>query len=132
QRRRLEGTSARCNAEMDGRILARHVRLEDGAAEALSRAYATGVLSARGRHRVIRVAQTIADLERHEHVAQSDLLLALSRASAAATRPRSRRELRGSRRNRQRVREMPRALLAAGAAVRPPRPRPRPDHVAAC
>jgi magnesium chelatase family protein len=78
QRRRLAGTRARCNAELDGRMLARHVRLQDDAAGALARAYAVGVLSARGRHRVMRVARTIADLERHERVTQADLLLALS------------------------------------------------------
>jgi magnesium chelatase family protein len=51
----------------------------DSAAEAeLGRAYAAGLLSARGRHRVIRVARTIADLEGHERVRQSDVLLALS------------------------------------------------------
>jgi magnesium chelatase family protein len=78
QGRRLAGTRARCNAEMDGRMLARQVRLQDDAAEALARAYAVGVLSARGRHRVMRVARTVADLEHHERVTQADLLLALS------------------------------------------------------
>ena len=34
----------------------------------LGRAYALGALSARGRHRVLRVARTIADLEAHERV----------------------------------------------------------------
>ena len=35
------------------------------AERALARAYSVGALSARGRHRVLRVARTIADLERH-------------------------------------------------------------------
>jgi magnesium chelatase family protein len=75
---RLSGTAARCNGEMDGRLVRRHVVLETGADEALTRAYAVGALSPRGRHRVLRVARTIADLERHEHVTRADLLTALA------------------------------------------------------
>jgi magnesium chelatase family protein len=44
----------------------------------LGRAYAAGVLSARGRLRVLRVARTIADLHGHERVGEADVLLALS------------------------------------------------------
>jgi magnesium chelatase family protein len=78
QRRRLNGTGARCNGEMDARAVRRHVRLDPDAADALGRAYAIGALSPRGRHRVLRVARTIADLEAHERVMQSDVLTALS------------------------------------------------------
>ncbi len=45
---------------------------------ALARAYAVGALSARGRHRVLRVARTIADLERHDRVTEADVLTALA------------------------------------------------------
>lgn len=75
---RLRGSGATCNGEMDSRQVRDHVRLASGAEEAISRAYASGVLSARGRHRVLRVARTIADLESHERVLESDVLLALS------------------------------------------------------
>jgi magnesium chelatase family protein len=78
QRIRLAGTGASCNGEMDGRAVRRHVRLDDRAADVLGQAYALGALSARGRHRVLRVARTIADLERHERVTQADVLMALS------------------------------------------------------
>jgi magnesium chelatase family protein len=78
QRMRLAGTSARCNAEMDVRLVQRHVRLDGGAELALARAYAVGALSARGRHRVTRVARTIADLERREQVTKADVLTALT------------------------------------------------------
>jgi len=77
QRFRLGG-GARCNGEMDARLVLRHVRLDDAAEQALTRAYAVGALSARGRHRVVRVAQTIADLEGHDCVTHADLLTALS------------------------------------------------------
>jgi magnesium chelatase family protein len=78
QRFRLAGYAARCNGEMDGRLVRRHVRLDDAADRALAQAYAVGALSARGRHRVVRVAQTIADLEAHDRVTHADLLTALS------------------------------------------------------
>jgi len=78
QLRRLRGTAARCNGELDGRSVRRLVRLEEAAAERLARAYAVGVLSARGRHRVLRVARTIADLDGRERVTQDDVLMALS------------------------------------------------------
>jgi magnesium chelatase family protein len=78
QRRRLAGTTARCNGDMDTRIARRHVRLDAGADRALGQAYERGSLSARGRHRVLRVARTIADLEGHEQVALDDVLTALS------------------------------------------------------
>jgi magnesium chelatase family protein len=78
QLHRLRGSGARCNGEMDGRLVRRHVRLEDTAADTLGRAYAVGALSARGRHRVLRVARTIADLERREVVSAADVLTALS------------------------------------------------------
>ncbi len=78
QQRRLAGTGARCNAAMDVGLVDTRVRLRDDAEHELGRAYAIGLLSPRGRHRVVRVARTIADLARHEHVTRDDILLALS------------------------------------------------------
>jgi magnesium chelatase family protein len=78
QRFRLAGCDARSNGEMDARLVRRHVRLDEDAEQALATAYTVGALSARGRHRVVRVAQTIADLEGHELVTHADLLTALS------------------------------------------------------
>jgi magnesium chelatase family protein len=78
QQARLAGSGARCNGEMDGRLARRHVRPDESALDVLSQAYALGALSARGRHRVLRVARTIADLERHDRVTQADILVALS------------------------------------------------------
>jgi magnesium chelatase family protein len=78
QQARLDGTGASCNGEMDGRAVRRHVRLDGSAADVLGQAYTAGALSARGRHRVLRVARTIADLEGHERVTQADVLMALS------------------------------------------------------
>jgi magnesium chelatase family protein len=77
QQARLAGTGARCNGEMDVRLVRHHVRLDDGADRVLTRAYAGGALSARGRHRVLRVARTIADLEGSDLVCEEHLLTAL-------------------------------------------------------
>ncbi len=78
QRQRLSGTPARCNGELDARAARTRVRLETDAVDELGRAYDTGTLSARGRHRVLRVARTIADLDGRERVRRADVLLALS------------------------------------------------------
>jgi magnesium chelatase family protein len=78
QRRRLEGTGASRNGEMDAPLVSTRVRLDEDAEDALGRAYAVGLLSARGRHRALRVARTIADLAGRERVTREDILLALS------------------------------------------------------
>jgi magnesium chelatase family protein len=87
QRKRLAGTSARCNGDMDVALTRAHVRLDEAAKGELGRAYEIGLLSARGRHRVLRVARTIADLAGREIVGSEDVLTALSlrqRTSAEA------------------------------------------------
>ncbi|HWE08549.1 MAG TPA: YifB family Mg chelatase-like AAA ATPase [Solirubrobacteraceae bacterium] len=78
QRHRLAGTGAACNGEMDARMAGSGARLDDYAADELGRAYRVGLLSARGRHRVVRVARTVADLAGREDVTRADVLLALS------------------------------------------------------
>ncbi|MGN6169711.1 MAG: hypothetical protein ACTHQQ_16300 [Solirubrobacteraceae bacterium] len=78
QRARLAGTSARCNGEMDVRAVRRLVSLEPSAEELLAQAYSLGAISARGRHRILRVARTIADLERASPVTRDHVLSALA------------------------------------------------------
>jgi magnesium chelatase family protein len=78
QRARLEGTGVGCNAHMDSRLLRRHLHLDDIADRQLARVYDRGLLSARGRHRVLRVARTIADLAGSERVGEAHLLSALA------------------------------------------------------
>lgn len=75
---RLAGSNARCNGEMDVRLARRYVSLDGEAERALAQAYALGTLSARGRHRVLRVARTIADLEHREQVTSAHVLTALA------------------------------------------------------
>jgi magnesium chelatase family protein len=78
QTHRLAHTPFATNAEMDARTAAERARLEPCAEAALQRAYAGGLLSARGRHRVLRVARTIADLAGRDRVPREDVLTALS------------------------------------------------------
>ena len=65
------------NARMDARSLARHVALDASGEQMLTEASRTGMLSARGIHRVLRVARTIADLDDSTHVRVRDLGIAL-------------------------------------------------------
>jgi magnesium chelatase family protein len=78
QQARLRGTPARCNGEMDARLARVSTALQETAEHELGRAYEAGMLSARGRLRVVRVARTIADLDGRERVGRDDVLLALS------------------------------------------------------
>lgn len=75
----------RCNGELDARLLSRHARLEPPAEKVLARAYAAGALSARGRHRVVRVARTVADLAASDRVEEGHVLTALSLRQRSAT-----------------------------------------------
>ncbi len=78
QRRRLAGTGFTSNGELDTSVAEARLRLDAYADDELRRAYKYGVLSARGRHRVMRVSRTIADLAGRERVVRDDVLLALS------------------------------------------------------
>ncbi len=84
QAARLAPEGLAVNARMDGRMLARHARLDRQGQEMLRMARQRGLLSARGEHRVLRVARTIADLDESERVRPVDLGAALAlRADAA-------------------------------------------------
>jgi magnesium chelatase family protein len=78
QQRRYRDTGASCNGELSAAQLRRHAQLDERARRLVADAYDSGTLSARGRHRVLRVARTLADLERRDAVLRSDVLLALS------------------------------------------------------
>jgi len=84
QHRRLAACAARCNGELDARMVSRHVRLDSPAEVVLARVYAAGRLSARGRHRILRVARTVADLAGRDRVGRDDVLTALALRQRAA------------------------------------------------
>jgi magnesium chelatase family protein len=76
-RERLTGTSRRCNAEMTKREVERHCEPEDRGQRLISAALSARRISARGYHRTLRVARTIADLAEAERIGSDHLALAL-------------------------------------------------------
>ncbi len=78
QRRRLRDERTGVNAHLDAAAIARHVRLDESGGQLLGRATAGGMLSARGRHRVLRVARTIADMDGREELNARDVGAALA------------------------------------------------------
>jgi magnesium chelatase family protein len=83
QAARLKGEGVSVNAQMDVPMLSRYVRLEAQAEELLRKNHERGLLSARGQHRVLRVARTIADLNGSEQVCARDVGSALALRSEA-------------------------------------------------
>ncbi len=83
QRRRFDGLKLRTNAEAEGELLDRIAAPEPAGARLLSDAAEAMRLTARGYHRVLRVARTIADLDGAEKVARVHIAEALSYRKAA-------------------------------------------------
>lgn len=82
QRRRYAGTAdsaqpVRCNAEADGDILEEVASPDAAGRQLLVEAAERMRLSARGYHRVLRVARTLADLEGSENVGRAHIAEAL-------------------------------------------------------
>lgn len=76
QRERYGGDMALCNADADGELLDRVATPDDRGRALLGEAVTRMKLTARGYHRVLRVARTLADLAgsdavRHIHVAEA-------------------------------------------------------------
>jgi magnesium chelatase family protein len=78
QAARLRSDGVSVNSQMDVRMLGRHARLDERGCEMMRRAREQGLLSARGEHRVLRVARTIADLHGSQRVRPRDLGAALA------------------------------------------------------
>ena len=76
-----------CNAQLPVADLRRLAALDDAGGRLLTTAYESGRISARGHHRVLRVARTIADLAGRDRVAAEHVALALGyRVDEAAER----------------------------------------------
>ncbi|MCP3853386.1 MAG: YifB family Mg chelatase-like AAA ATPase [Actinomycetia bacterium] len=83
-RQRARTRGYRCNADIPASELDQFGALDVDATATLERALSDGTLSARGMHRLRRVALTLADLDERDRVARSDVVSALSmRASMA-------------------------------------------------
>ena len=66
------------NAEIDGEALEKVAKLDDESRNILMRAVEVMKLTARGYHRVLRVARTIADLDRAENISKIHISEAIS------------------------------------------------------
>ncbi|HZF94790.1 MAG TPA: YifB family Mg chelatase-like AAA ATPase [Allosphingosinicella sp.] len=78
QTERYDGTGLRTNAEADGELLASVATPDEPGRRLLGQAAEAMRLSARGYHRVLRVARTIADLAGSEEVRRVHVAEALS------------------------------------------------------
>jgi magnesium chelatase family protein len=84
QAARLKDEGVSVNAAMDVRMLRRHIALDESGEATLRAVQERRVLSARGQHRLLRVARTVADLEGAQHTSKRHLAEALAwRAEAA-------------------------------------------------
>ncbi len=72
------GDHIRCNAEVDGEALEEVAPLDEAGQEILSRAIDVMRLTARGYHRILRVARTLADLEGRAEISKIHISEALS------------------------------------------------------
>jgi magnesium chelatase family protein len=84
QTARLRDEGIVANAQMDVSMLRRHVALDQSGVQILRKVQEQGVLSARGQHRLLRVARTVADLEGSTHTRGPHLAEALGWRPEAA------------------------------------------------
>lgn len=63
QTARFSGTGVRCNAQMSADMVTEFCQISPESTRLLQRAFAQMGMSARGYHRILKVARTIADLE---------------------------------------------------------------------
>lgn len=78
QQARFTGTSLTCNAELGGALLDSYCQLDTDSRTLLNQAAERLGLSARGYHRVMRVARTIADLAAEPHILRTHVAEALA------------------------------------------------------
>jgi magnesium chelatase family protein len=78
QARRLREEGILVNAQMDAPMLRRYLKLDPRGEQMMAHARERGLLSARGQHRALRVARTLADLQGRERVGDEQISRALT------------------------------------------------------
>jgi magnesium chelatase family protein len=78
QKKRFEGSGIFFNSEMGSRQVRQYCVLGSTEDELLQRAYQTKRLSARGYHKILKVARTIADLDGSDCIGKKHLSEAIS------------------------------------------------------
>jgi magnesium chelatase family protein len=78
QAARLQGAGVVCNAELSGKLLEETCVLDAESRQLLNTAAERMGLSARGYHRVLRVARTLADLAGAPHIGKPQVAEALA------------------------------------------------------
>jgi magnesium chelatase family protein len=90
QHARLREEAVSVNAQMDARLLRRHLVLSESAERLLRDVQDRQTLSARGLHRLLRVARTAADLDCSRRTREQDVSMALAlRLEAGAAQRRT-------------------------------------------
>jgi magnesium chelatase family protein len=77
QRRRFAGIGLHANAQMGPRHIARWCRLDDASSKHLGKIVEKRGISARGVHRILRVARTLADLQGADAIGREHLQCAI-------------------------------------------------------
>lgn len=77
QTARFAGTEVRCNAQMPADMVAEFCQISPEGSRLLQQAFSQLGMSARGYHRILKVARTIADLEGEEKIQTAHLSEAL-------------------------------------------------------
>jgi magnesium chelatase family protein len=77
QRHRLAGTGLHANAQLGPKQIARWCQLDNGSQKQLATLVQKRGISARGVHRILRVARTLADLAGQEQIGRDHLRCAI-------------------------------------------------------
>ena len=75
--KRENGKSITCNAQMDSKHIRKFCQLDDTCSKILENAFNSLGLSARGHDRILRLARTIADMDRSEIIKPAHILEAI-------------------------------------------------------
>ena len=77
QKKRFGGTILRCNADMGSKEIERFCKLDPSVQRLLEQLFINKQFSARGYHRILKAARTIADLEESDLIGEKHLMEAL-------------------------------------------------------